>query len=289
MPRTVPRILIAGFALLLAPAAQATLAVAVPSRDGLVIAADSRMTFMGAQCDGAFKILIPARPARTVAVVTGDGIFVAPPPRGADPCRYLAGAPRLLDMDAVVTRALEHAGGDADRIDAAALAAACVRAVERFRAAHPGALRGYAGRAIFSVLVASFDRAGGTSTMRNFVVRVNGQTGRVEASRLRTAVIEPDQPGGVWIYGETDWVNRHVYAGVGRGFLTPATQKFLRVQEPVSATPLDRAAAVAANVMEAACRAAQMEPPPSGIGGEIHLVVAGRSRRPEPLPFSGQP
>ena len=273
------------FAILLAPAAQATLAVAVPSRDGLVIAADGRLTFMGVPCDGASKILTPARPVRTVAVVTGDGVFVAPPPRGEDPCRYLASAPRLLDMDAVVTRYLDHAGNNPAHIDLAALAAACEQAVERFRAAHPEALRSYAGRAIFSVLVASYDPAAGTSLLRNFVVRVDEFTGRAQAARMSTTGIDARDPSGVWIYGETDWVTRNVYAGAGRAFLSPATLEFLTARLPVGGTTLKSAAAVAANLLNAASRAAEIDPPPSGIGGAIRVVVVGRNPRPRVLRY----
>ena len=274
------------FAILLAPAAQATLVVAVPSRDGLVIAADSRLTFLGVPCDGASKILTPARPERTVVVVTGDGVFVPTPPQGADPCRYLATAPRLLDMDAVVTQYLDGVGNDPGYLDLADLADACVQAVERFRAAYPEELRGYAGRAIFSVVVGSYDVDTRTSTLRNFVVRIDPQTGRAEAARLSTTDIGPDDLSGVWIYGETDWVVRNVYAGAGRTFLTPATHEFVRARQPVSGTSLESAAAIAANVVEAASRtaaggAANIDPPPSGIGGAIRVVVVGRRTHPE--------
>ena len=200
--------------LLLSVSAHATLVAIVPWRDGLVIAADSRLTFFGAQCDGAFKILVPERPARTVAVVTGDSVFVAPPPAGtADLCGYLASAPRLLDVEAVVTGVLERGGDDPAR----KLSAACVRAVERFRARYPAALRGYTGREIFSVAVASHDPGAGAATVRSFVVRV--RNGRVEAARVVETRIDGRSSRGVWIYGETDWVNRVVYAGAGRRFL----------------------------------------------------------------------
>lgn len=283
------RLLMAVLAALIAPAARATLAVAVPSRSGLVIAADSRITFMGAPCDGAFKILIPVRPARTVAVVTGDGVFVAPPPHDEDPCRYLAKAPRLLDVNAVITQFLNRAGNDPARIDLSTLAAACVQAVEQFRAAHPAALRPYTGRAIFSVLVASYDPASHTSTLRNFLVRATERARRIEAARLRTVIIGPNHPRGVWIYGETDWVNRNVYTGFGRAFLSSQTLDFLRGHEPAGTTPTPLAAEVAANVIDAASRAATSDPPPSGIGGAVRVVVLGRGARPERYSAAARP
>jgi len=271
MARTVAIFL---FSLLLAAPARATLVAVVPARDGVVIAADSRFTFMSAPCDGAFKILEPARPLRTVAFVTGDSIFVAPPPAGQAPCRYLATAPRLLDMGAVVRAFLDRSGGDPAQISIFDLSTACVEAVERFRRAYPNALAGYAGREIFSVVVASYDPDRYASTLRNFVVRL-GRNGRIEATRMSETTVGPRTPRGVWIYGEAQYVNREVYAGPGRRFLKPATRDFLGERVPIGAVPLNEAVAAAIDVVKAACRTAEIAPPPSGIGGTIRVVVAG--------------
>src|SRR6185437_13249107 len=48
-----------------------TLALFVPTRSGLVIAADMRQSPHGVFCDGINKILLPSRP-RTAVVVTGN-------------------------------------------------------------------------------------------------------------------------------------------------------------------------------------------------------------------------
>ncbi len=53
------------------------------------------------------------------------------------------------------------------------LAAECVRAVEPSGIVIRSALQGYAGREIFSVVVASYDPARHVSTLRNFVVRID--------------------------------------------------------------------------------------------------------------------
>lgn len=274
-------------ALCLAPPARATLAAIAPARDGLVIAADSRLTFMGAHCDGAFKVLLPARPARTVAIVTGDSFFVAPPPpRTHDLCRYLATAPRLLDIGAVVTQTLERGSGSAAQISVNALAQACVDAVERFQASHPQALREYAGKEIFSVTVAGYDPASATSTLRNFVVRGLANTGtlQIRADRLTTVTITPASARGIWIYGESDWVNRNVYAGAGRRFLSSAALRFLSQRATVAATSRAEAVAAARNVIAAAGRTTALLPAPSGIGGTIRVVVLNRGPRPSVLP-----
>ncbi|MFP5206955.1 MAG: hypothetical protein ACLGSH_16505, partial [Acidobacteriota bacterium] len=106
---------------------------------------------------------------------------------------------------------------------------------------------------------------------------------RAEAARMSTTAIGARDPSGVWIYGETDWVTRNLYAGAGRAYLNPATLEFLRSRRPVGGTSLQSAAAVAADLLKAASRAAKTDPPPSGIGGVLRVVVVGRNPRPEEL------
>lgn len=268
------RIAIAIAALFFSLSAHATLVAVVPAGDGLAIAADSRFTFMGASCDGAFKILEPGRPLHTVAFVTGDSIFVAPPPPGVDPCHYLATAPRLLDMGSVVKAYLDRSEDDPARISTAELAAACVRALQHFARIYPGALSGYRGREIVSVVVVSYDPARHRSVLRNFVVRAGtGKGGRIQAARVSVMTLGPESPHGVWIYGEAGYVNTEVYAGPGRRFLDQATQVFLHTHEPIANITADEAAAIAIHVVQAASWTAEIVPPPSGIGGAVRTVV----------------
>lgn len=261
--------------------ARATVVAVVPARDGVAIAADSRFTFLGASCDGAFKIVEPRQPLRAVAFVTGDSIFVAPPPAGQDPCRYLATAPRLLDIDAVVRAYLDRSGDDPARISLFDLASACVEAVERFGRAHPKALGAYAGKDVFSVVVVSYDPARQATTLRNFVVRIDRRSGHARATRMSDTTVGERTPRGVWIYGEAGYVNWQVYAGPGRRFLSASTLAFLRVHQPMATVPMELAAKTALAVVTAAIRSAEAVPPPSGIGGAIRVVVLDNAPHPQ--------
>ena len=253
----------------------ATLVAMAPSRDGLAIASDSRLTFMGAQCDGAFKILHPARIPRTIAVVTGDAVFVAPPPSDTrDLCEYLAGAPRLLDMNAIVTGELEKAGEHAAQISMEGLSAQCVRAVEQFRASYPQALRNYAGRDIFAVVVAAYDPENSVAIVRRFLVRMTVDS-KLEAAQQSETKFDAPAPSDVLVFGESDWVKQKVLAGTGQRFLSASTIDFLSNRRPVAEVSKKQAVFAVADVIEAATRAAELDPPPSGIGGAIQVVVIG--------------
>lgn len=93
----------------------------------------------------------------------------------------------------------------------------------------------------------------------------------------------PESARGIWIYGETGWVDRTVYAGPGRPLLSAPTLQLLDVRAPIAATPRGQALSAAENVLTAAIRTARSNPPPTGIGGPIRVVFLGTSRRAQPL------
>jgi hypothetical protein len=267
--------------LLLPLSASATLVVIVPSAEGLVVAADSRTSILGTPCDSQYKIAELKRPARTVVAITGEVAFIAPPKAGEqDLCGYQKSAPRLLDISSVVTSYLERKSADPFQLSLEDLGAKCVEAVEAFRQAHPLALEGYSGRDIFSVVIASYDDRSKSSQVLNFAVRIEQATRKVEATRLTRVIISPQRRRGVWSYGETDYLNKNVFGGVGRTFLTGETSSFILLDKPVSETPLDQAVSVATNVIDAASRTAQIAPSPSGIGGPIDVILLGKHPRP---------
>jgi hypothetical protein len=276
-------------ALLLSIPAGATLVVLVPSADGLVVAADSRTSILGAPCDGQFKITQLRRPSRTVVMVTGDGIFIKPPSAPEpDLCRYQQSAPRLLDIAAVVSSYLERKAPDVSQPSLEDLGAECVRAAQRFQKSYPEAFQSHLGGEIFSVVIASYDPREKISNLRNFVVRMDRETHRIEASRFTQIAVSPGDRRGVWAYGEAAYVDQNVYAGFGRQFLTAPTLDFILVDKPVAEAPLDEAVAVAVNLIQAASRAAQVVPAPSGIGGPIDMVLLGHNPRPKQLQWKTQ-
>jgi hypothetical protein len=277
-------------ALLLLPLpASATLVVLVPSADGLVVAADSRTTVLGTQCDGQFKIVQLKRPSRTVVMVTGDGVFIPPPSTAEkDLCRYQQSAPHLLDMTAVVSSYLQRNAHAPEKLSLKDLGAKCVHAAQRFQALHPEAFRSHLGGEIFSVVLASYDPKAKVSTLRNFVVRMSQETQKIEATRFAKIAVSSTDRRGIWAYGETDYVEKQVYGGFGRQFLSASTLDFFLQDKPVAQASRDQAVAAAVNLIQAASRAAQQFPAPSAIGGPIDVVLLGRGRRPQQLQWQKQ-
>jgi hypothetical protein len=212
--------------------------------------------------------------------VTGEVAFIAPP--GAqvkDICGYLESAPRMLDISTVVKHYLEK-NPDLSEPSVNELSAECVNAVERLRKASPETLEQYIGREIFSVVIASYDAHSKDSLVLNFVVRIDSATRQIEAARFTRIVISPESRRGVWSYGETDYLNKYVFGGVGREYLTKETMDFILIDKPVSDATLNQAVAVATNIIDATSRMTQIIPSPSGIGGPVDVILLGKKRRP---------
>jgi hypothetical protein len=76
-------------------------------------------------------------------------------------------------------------------------------------------------------------------------------------------------------FGETDYLNHHVYGGIGRKFISPETITFLATQKSVADTECRDAVAVAMNIIEATSKATTHVPASSGIGGPVDVVILG--------------
>jgi hypothetical protein len=289
MTRPLASGLVALTALMLSLPADATLVVIVPSSDGMVVAADSRTALLGVTCDSEFKITELRRPQRTVVAVTGEGVFVAPPDgQLKDVCDYLKSAPHLLDVPILVKRYLEkNPSLSKEAIDG--LGAECVHAVERFRQTFPALFEQYVGREIFSVVIASYDNHSKNSLFMNFVVSIESTTHKVEATRFTRVTISPQSRKGVWSYGETGYLNKYVFGGVGRQYLTEETLNFILIDKPVADVRLDQAVAAATNVIEATSRTTESIPSPSGIGGPVDILLLSKMRRPKHIQWKPNP
>jgi len=276
--------------LLLPIPAGGSVVVVVPFAGGMAVAADSRTTILGATCDNRFKITQVKRPARTIVAVTGAIAFIPQPVSGQSlSCISLESTPRLLDIAAVVESYLEHQPDDMAKVSLEGVSAACVAAVQDFQKSRPEALDPYVGKELFSVVVATYDPQSKISTILNFVVNISPDTRAIRADRLNRFTILAQDRRGVWSFGETDYLTKNVFAGVGRKYLCKPTRDFILESKPVSAATQNEAVAAAINIIAAATRTADDVPAPSAIGGPIHVTLLTRARHPReiPLPFDG--
>ena len=242
------------------------------------MAADSRQTVAGVEYDGRRKLIQPGRPERTIITVTGLGQFIPDPPSGVVTKEYVREAPRLLDISAMVCAYLEERAVSILRLDLTELATYCCTVLTSYEKDRRGPLARFAGQEVFRVILGTYEVETSTSTVRTFTVSWDGTQATYMISHDRhfdnAAIFD------VLAYGETDYLDEHVYRGVGRQFLTEPTIDLLTKPRSIEEISPDEAGSAVKNIIGAASRTTETVPAPSGIGGPIDALLLGT----EPLP-----
>ena len=270
------------FAPVLAPAG--TLVLMVPFNQGLIVAADGRQTvFNRIYCDGAGKIIEPASPPLTIAVVTGNGVVVDyphPVPDG-EMCDYIKSAPRILDIEAVVKRFLETSDVPLRSLKLEALVQLCLNELVKFDGTHPGLLVQFLGTTMFQVVLANYDVESSTTVVRAFYGRIE-KNGRVTFQIAQDKSYSPETDADWLMFGEADYVSQHVLGPEGKAFYDPGL--FERMKgHPISEVSREEAIALATHSLEAASKTTTVIPAPTGIGGPSEVLAIGRDPRPEKI------
>jgi hypothetical protein len=255
---------------------RSTLIVAIPSGEGIVLGADSRITAGGEFVDGDMKLQVVKGPPCLVYCITGTYEFREVPPMGVSLAEALPHLRVTFDGADVARSILES------RLPqnlTSAEAESVGRALGEALGAHIRSDR---------ALAASFQ---GQSLCRLCLFQVSDEGGAMIASieiLLDTncsVVLGP-------VYGETfgmsdlcdakfagefDFVKRHVLAGPGRHLLSPSSSALLSsLPLPVQDMGAGVAAKLAAELILAASVMAATVPAQTGIGGPIQLLLLKR-------------
>jgi hypothetical protein len=266
-----------------------TLVVTVPSREGLVVAADSRGAVTGTgHCDDQFKIIEPIKAARIAASVVGGAVFLEPPgPDDSDFCKYVKRAHRNLDVIQLTRDYLETETADVSTLRLEKFALQCVAAVQKFHDAFPSTLQPFAGRSLLNVILMGYDPKTRTTVIRDFVVRLSSEPSKAKAGKTRSRTFFSDSKREMFLFGEADYVNKHVIGGIGRQFLSPETIRFIRQQTNVGKTEFGEALSAAINVIDAASKTTALVSS-QGIGGPIDVLLLGNEPRPRRVQWKSQ-
>jgi hypothetical protein len=263
-----------------------TLVVVAPSRDGLIVAADSRARMDGAVCDSYHKITEPDRPDRTVFVVLGRSIYLEPPPSGLpEPCTYLRQAPRLYDINVLVKTYLETSGANVATMGTEQLAARCIEAIAAMQKTHGDYIRAFWDTRMFTVILATYAPAERTSTVKWFSLLLS-PTGEPFVSEKETEVFGPTNRGMVLRFGQSEFFQKQVLNGPGRQFLGRAWKEWTT---KARIADIDRSVALnaAVEMIEATAKTAKLLRADVDIGGPIDAVLLGDQARPQRLRWKG--
>jgi hypothetical protein len=260
--------------------ASGTLVVLIPSKDGLVFAADSRSSVPGAGiCDKMFKIVELRHRKRTAIAVTGNPEVMARPSDGSTPpdlCAYFKTAQHYLDIPHVVQEELDADNQILDSPRIKKLGARCVQAVteysDKFSRWKP--LDQFRGKErMFKVVIGTYKPTKKTSLIISFPVRIRAEDGKPEMGEIYRREVTLDAEWRYLAYGVSDYVQQTVFS-IGQQYLGAFAQ--LRANEKkknVRDITASEAQAAATSLIEATEQTATIVPPPSEVGGPVDVIL----------------
>ena len=265
-------------------ASHGTLIAVAPTRDGIVMAADSRSTLGNQYCDDTYKLVEVSHRNPTAIAVAGIGIVFTRPPAGTtDLCKWIKTAQRVMDIEKFTKEYIE---AHLDAISGAGLlrlGTASLEQVRQLQKFSPDAPRAYAGNNLYTIVIASFDPKTKRSRIGVLGTRFNPITNIPEVTDHAFWEFTPNSKGEAFNFGLFDYVPEHVYRE-GRAFV----QEYLNFkpnQRLVRQISAEEAASALSNLVEAAGKTTKIVPTPDdvGIGGTTDVLLLGAKAKPQRL------
>ena len=253
-----------------------TLVVAVPTRAGLVVAADTRFTALDVHCDGKSKVSIPRRPENSLIAATGTSTWISThmPLLRNDPCGDIEkNGTTFFDAKAIVTKYVEEKDKPVWQIELQDLANRLIEAVDNVYALQPDYVRSFAGRTMFQIVLAAYLPAQQMSFVRALELNLTPQF-RINA-KLTADYKFKQSSAPQWPYfGDTINFDQHVLFGVGNRFL-PSSLNDLKRKMSVAEVTDALAGDVAVGMIDAAKKTTEIVPSFKTIGGPTELYALG--------------
>lgn len=261
-----------------------TLAIVLPTADGLILAADSRMTFrfgvLTAYCDNVDKITAIDNAERTAFLTTGNTtVWQFGDIPIAEICNHIAQKKAAFAIDAIIKDAIE-ARPEILHDVTGTLPAVCVDAIRQHTSRSPNDFDSLKGRNIFQVAVCSFNAVRSSSRIQSFSIDI-ALDGAVSPSKQSDRTFSPDAPCELVLYGEANFLTDQVFNGPGLNFLGERFGRFRSEMTTIGQAPTALAPDFVADLIEAAAKTTASVPSPTGIGGPVDVLLLGREARPQ--------
>lgn len=266
-----------------------TLVSVAPTKDGIVIAADSRSTVGNQYCDQTFKLVEVSLPQPTVVTVAGIGVVYAKPPAGTtDLCDWIKTGRRVTDIEHFAKHWLASHPEDLSSGLMIRLGTDSLTEVRELVKVSPDAPKAYAGNNFYTIAVMSYDAVSRSAKVGVVGTRFNPVTGAPEITDHKLWQFQPTDRGDVINFGLFDYVSDHVLRE-GRSFAAEylAFRPSSRVVGDIASA---EAVSALSNLMDATARTTRIVPTPGrvGIGGPTDILLLGAGKSPERIRWKAQ-
>lgn len=271
-----------------------TLVVVIPSREGLVIAADSRSTVDGQYFDGVVKLHVTQTQRPIVVAVTGTANFIDAPPKGISLEDWF---PKATYRYRGTSFAQAYLNQRPDTVLSAsvvsAVAAAFATSLGEGLDADPSKKAHFAGQELCRVVLAQTESDG---SMRYASVPLNVDSGgRVIPGTPVFEVYRANDERTMHYLGESRYTAEHVLGPNGRRLLDSRAAHLMNAARGISDLSASDACFIAVAIIRAAEATTCLVPIPSGngIGGKpnAYLITSERvvSLSTDVSPQGGEP
>jgi hypothetical protein len=259
-----------------------TLVVLVPTKEGIIIAADSRgATANHAFCDEVSKLIeIESGPVHTVATLTGLS-EVLTSRKDQDVCQRLREGAIWLDLKKEFKSFVEAQSGTAATITIGGFVPKLTEAFATLPSAEVPFLQSLVGKTISQLIIASYDPETSTSWIRHAILSVTSDTKPVILGEV-VEKISLEHSKMIYRWGETEYADSQLTNGaLSRAFVKKDTFRFFTSQGIVRYVTKDQSISAAVDYIEAVSAAASKSNPPVGIGGPVDVLFIGSEMRPQ--------
>ena len=254
----------------------------VPTRDGVVVAADTRSVLADAICDGVEKVAIPRQDLR-VAVIFGGVTQAALTSGGpAARCDDVSVANRKLDFARVIQDYLD-AAADASAIDLRVLSQLCQNHALSFHklsiALKTPFLEQRRGNVLLVIAIARYEPSGRTSRVGMATLTV-ATDDTISSAVVSDQVFSRSSPAPLLLFGNITLLQDQVFGLRGSEYLD---WEKLDAIDNRKVEEVGHGAAVTAlrTIFDAAARVAAETMKVPSVGGAVRYVLIGDAARPQ--------
>jgi hypothetical protein len=262
-----------------------TLILVIPTREGVIIAADSLSTVGGIAIPDRTKLHTIPNFNRTVFTITGYSDFFPAPPSNVGTAIWIRTAQPIFSGQDSVRKVLSEAGDI--RVSQTLLkliGESLVRDFQGYFKNKPDSKRQFIGTEICRLLLAQYDAGTGISSIATFVIHMTAAE-EVLADQYSIDEIGPNEERYIGKFGEQQYVDAHVLqpGSVGWPHLGPDIVKLWNGPKLVRDMLPQNAAKIASLVIHATEVASRTIPIKTAVGGKPSIMLIDGKSPPREL------
>lgn len=249
-----------------------TLVILIPTKDGIVAAADSRTTVLGKHYDNMKKLHVVPK-INMFYTITGTSSFLTKAPSAFITEDWIRNTPLDFDGEKIVEDFLFSSQTKVlNKTYLSKIAGIYVDSLKKFFIEYPGALTKFKEDSICRVVLAQYLSKKKLSIVGTFTVTVSSEW-KIQPKLDKIEYYKVANPVIYRSYGESEYLDAIVFNGEGRKLLSKKFWAIIEKAKTIGNLMIDDGAYLAYSIISVTSKMTEKIPPPSGIGGKINIII----------------